>query len=173
MIAKQDSIDNLKPARKEPNFIIREEEPEKKLKIFPFPQSVTTNFTSTKTHSYGCDLCDFQSIDKFKVTNHKDTQHDYDIFNCDQCDFRAYYQNHVRDHIMFKHGNIKYKCKKCKYEANCQSDLLDHNISNSHWNEDDDKHTDEDEDKVLFEIKETINQSDEEHLLIINEQRLR
>ena len=122
------------------------------MKIFPFPELVTTDLPAPKTHRYGCDRCDFQSIYKVYVASHKEIQHQYGIFSCNQCDFQANYQIHVRDHKMYKHNDIKYKCKHCNYEANCPSDLFNHCTVNSHLAEDEDEHADE------FGIEEAINQ---------------
>ena len=106
MIACEDSNKSLKAVYKEPNWLIRKKEQESKMKIFPFPELVTTDLPTPNTHSYGCARCDFQSIYKGYVVSHKEIQHEYGIFSCNQCDFQANYQIHVRDHKMYKHNDI-------------------------------------------------------------------
>ena len=160
MITGEDSNEENKYLYNEKRFLIREKEPEGISRKHQVLEFANTNVTPLKTPSYGCDQCDFQSVEKGEIINHKNTHHEYDTFNCDQCDFWARYENHIKDHIRYKHNEVNYNCNKCKYEANCQSDILDHNIDNHHWDENKDEHIDGDGVKAFFGIGEAINQSD-------------
>ena len=78
--------------------------------------------------SYGCDQCDFKSLERSEMVHHKDIHHEYELFTCTQCDYWAHYQSHLQDHRGIKHNNINHNCVQCDYQATCQSDLEHHHM---------------------------------------------
>ena len=53
----------------EKRFLIREKEPEGISRKHQVLEFANTNVTPLKTPSYGCDQCDFQSVEKGEIRN--------------------------------------------------------------------------------------------------------
>ena len=78
MIASEDSNEKVNNLYKELFCLIREKKPAGTSRKHHILEFAHTNFTPPKTLSYGCDQCDFQSVEKGELGNHENEQIDGD-----------------------------------------------------------------------------------------------
>ena len=56
---------------------------------------------------YLCDQCDFQSVSKRYLIQHKKSVHEGVKFPCDQCEYKATEKGNLLRHLKSKHEGIK------------------------------------------------------------------
>ena len=78
---------------------------------------------------FNCDLCDFQTIHKESLLNHKNRVHlrvEVKKYPCPMCDTTIKEKGDLRKHIEAKHTNKKLTCGICDYKSSSNENIGKH-----------------------------------------------
>ena len=74
---------------------------------------------------YECDKCNYKSVQKKNLTEHKKIVHEKNSqtqFQCDKCNYKSIQESNFKRHKKTVH----FQCDKCKYETDNKSKLISH-----------------------------------------------
>lgn len=94
--------------------------------VIPTGQITEDDDEETK---YPCGECDFVSINKGSLKQHKEAKHIGIRYPCDQCKYSATQQSSLKRHKQSKHEGIRYPCNMCEYAATTAGHLRSHKIN--------------------------------------------
>jgi len=75
---------------------------------------------------YQCDLCAYQTNNKWTIRNHHKLKHTDEQFYCDQCQFISKTKTSLRLHVEAKHEGKRFYCEQCEYSAQYSGGLNRH-----------------------------------------------
>ena len=73
-----------------------------------------------------CDDCDYKTVRKDMLKNHKMVVHQGIKFPCDKCSYKASHKSHLNRHVQSVHDGVRYPCDQCEFKATQQVHLREH-----------------------------------------------